>query len=134
MYSNPISSQQVLFQIDYDPCLLSRPYAPIADISHIPDENEVLFMPGTEFEVLNSSFDKFWTIHLKLRHNSSFTFSFENKERDRKNNIIRLKRFLPSYATKQNDVDIIFSKLLEIFPNEQRWLSAIKWVVIKNGY
>ncbi|CAF1463704.1 unnamed protein product [Adineta ricciae] len=130
MYSDPNNSQQVLFEIDYDPRLLSRPYASIIDLSHIPDDDEVLFMPGMEFEKLDFLHDKCWKWHLKLQYSSSIEFSYENDDRNLKNNVIRLKNFLPSYNTRANDVDIIFRKLIELFPNEQQWISAVKWDII----
>ncbi|CAF1295612.1 unnamed protein product [Didymodactylos carnosus] len=126
LYSDPNDSRQVLFEIDYNPCLLSRPYAPVAHLSYIPADEEVLFMPGTQFERLAVLHEKFWTvIRLKLRYNLSVEFQYENESRNLKNYVRRLGQHL-FYKTPKNDRDIIFTKLNDLFPNEHLWLSAVK--------
>lgn len=127
MYFDPKNnSNQVLFEINYDPCLLSRPYAPISDLSYIRHEAEVLFMPGTLFEKLDVSYKTYWTIKLKLKYNSPVEFQYEKESRNFKNRVIRFgKRLL--FEASQKDRDNIFSKLIDLYPNERLWLAAIKF-------
>jgi hypothetical protein len=93
--------------------------------------DEVLFMPGIQFERLDTPYEKSRTIRLKLRYNTSANFQYENGSRNFKNRVTRLGNHL-FYKISQNDRDIIFTKLIELFPNEHLWLSAVKLDAIGN--
>lgn len=129
VYHDPNKSDQVLFEIMYDPSILSRPYASVSDISSIPDDEEVLFIPGTIFERLDISSDKFWKIKLKLKYNSSLEFRYEDENRNLKNYIFQLRRVL-YYNRSQKDIETIFNILIDVFSNEYLWLLAIKFDII----
>ncbi|CAF2148927.1 unnamed protein product [Rotaria magnacalcarata] len=61
--------EQVLFEIEADPQLKGvQPFAYITSSSFYPDEEEVLFMFGSIFIIINVDYDKdaLWTIQLLL--------------------------------------------------------------------
>ncbi|CAM4923075.1 unnamed protein product [Rotaria socialis] len=61
--------EQVLFEIEADPQLKGiKPFANITSSSFYPDEEEVLFMFGSIFKILNVDCDKdeLWTVQLAL--------------------------------------------------------------------
>ena len=82
-------------------------------------------MPGTTFEILDVIYEKFYTIRLKLRYNSLIEYQYENENRNFKNHVIQLGKHL-WYRISQSDRDIIFTKLIDLFPNDHLWLSAVK--------
>ncbi|CAF3666594.1 unnamed protein product [Rotaria sp. Silwood1] len=61
-----INLRSVLFKIDIDPNLNIRQYGDIQDISAYRDEKELLFIPGTIFQIKNVSKANDYFIELKL--------------------------------------------------------------------
>ncbi|CAF3300187.1 unnamed protein product [Rotaria sp. Silwood2] len=131
--------QSVLFEIELNGH--DESYLPFVDISHLssfPNESEILFMIGTQF-MLSTVHDKFdydnaeriWKIKLKVRPNDRIQ-DFKNlqsstQRKTLKNcvNIILSHRFV-FLIESFNDVRPIFRKLIQYFPNEQDWISAIE--------
>ncbi|CAF3915371.1 unnamed protein product [Rotaria sp. Silwood1] len=67
--SNSDSVERILFKIEADSSLSGvKPFANIRSLSYIPEEEEVLFMLGSIFRLVNINQDSnlIWTIELKL--------------------------------------------------------------------
>ena len=66
--------EQVLFEIDADPRLDGiKPFADITSLSYFSDEEEILFMSGSIFRILNVDCDEdgVWIIRLELATNEN---------------------------------------------------------------
>ncbi len=116
----------VLFEIEVDLQTTSRPYSNIQRQSWFRNgEEEYLFMPGTLFQKLDVLSDKIQKVRLKLNYNSIVDFQYEDENRNLKNYVIQLGRRL-YYKITEEDRDLIFTKLIDLFPAEYLWLSAIQ--------
>jgi hypothetical protein len=69
----------VVFSIERDSLVRTRPYANISRYSLFPDEDEVLFGMGSVFRIGNiremPNADNIWIIHLKMTDQRDYRFT-----------------------------------------------------------
>ena len=129
--------RSVLFEIEIDTRRKSLPYGDIANLSHVPDELECLFLPGTTFtKIIGDSYKDDYEdgniliVRLKLED----TYCAEEKDLD--NATTNKRRFLknsiaiftnPNYKPLPQEFDAFFDGLLNLYPLEKQWILAIKY-------
>ena len=67
--------RRILFQIEIDPCLPTKPFADIEGISYYPKEREILFMLGSIFRInaiKHDDKDELWMININLCSEDDF--------------------------------------------------------------
>ncbi|CAF0946668.1 unnamed protein product [Didymodactylos carnosus] len=141
MFLNSISQpndelQNVLFTIDIDVRnQRTLAYGNISNLSQFPEESEILFMIGTEFQKIKVSYDKnenIWIIKLKLGYNSTFRVD-EYHERLIKRRTLKNSVGTPTQTDSNfirfssfQDKNLLFNELLILYPSE-KWFLAIKY-------
>lgn len=126
--------EYVIFEIDIDTRLQTRPFAEISHLSACSDESEVLFMIGTWLLIEKNSVSysyqnnkKIWTVkstliddwQLKYEQYLEMTTPRETLQKC-------LRRIsLHIYEASVDDLKVVFNELIESYPSE-RWISAVK--------
>ncbi|CAF1687128.1 unnamed protein product, partial [Adineta ricciae] len=127
--------QNVLFEVKIDCQVQSRSFADISHLSHFQTEDEILFMIGTLFEVGEVNYienERLWLIHLELIYDENVqdTRNFQSSssaKRTLKNCLSKLSTFiLPEIGDNELQA-IVFENLVELFPQEEKWCSAIEF-------
>lgn len=123
--------QGVLFEIDLDLRLKSRPYAAISHLSYITDESEVLFVIGCVFKLYYIRYDeneKIWICKLKLINDFDYNdvkeYESTSERRTLKTCVTVLLHDVKS--TSFHQAIKIFDMLIQLFPLE-KWISAAKF-------
>lgn len=117
------STEQVFFQIDADPRLNNiKPFADIKSLSQYPEEEEVLFMIGSIFQVIEvkPDSDQCWNIRLKLcsenGHELQRLFEFMRKQLDiEKIDVYKFSQILYDMG-KLNEAEKYFKLFLDGLP------------------
>ncbi|CAF1059361.1 unnamed protein product [Didymodactylos carnosus] len=125
--------QNILFEIEIDVRQQSRPYGNISHLSQFENENELLFMIGTQFRNDNISYiesEKIWIVKLSLiyttdnKDNQDFKNTSNRRILKRCVNTLCDVRFM--YNVSAEDVNTIFNGLMnDLYPSE-KWLLAVK--------
>lgn len=136
MYTNQSQpddeNQCVLFEIEIDGRLTSRPYADIAALSNFPDESEILFMITTYFEIepddlKYSESEKLWLVKLKLANDDHVEDDREFKSASKRKTLKNCIGILEDVLYKQSSrlTTEILDELIHLYPLE-RWLSDVR--------
>ncbi|CAF2137827.1 unnamed protein product [Rotaria magnacalcarata] len=135
--SNVINLQQleyVIFEIEVDTRLQTRPFADISHLSACSDESEILFMIGAwlliERNGVSYSYEdnkKIWTIKSTLTNDWQLKYEQYLEMTTQKEHLQKcLRRIsLHIYHATPNDVEVAFNELLDLYPSE-RWILALK--------
>ncbi|CAF1280748.1 unnamed protein product [Adineta ricciae] len=119
--------ESVLFLIELDVRMTSRPYANISHLSNFPEESEVLFSIGTEFEIIDVNYNEnVWIVDLRLNGNC-FKYS-EDLARltPRRAFISCVDKLIHTYQVPSpEEVENIFNGLQRLHP-EEKWIPAAK--------
>jgi hypothetical protein len=129
--------QSVLFDIEIDRRRRSMPYASIAKLSHVPDEWEYLFFPGTTFtkilpKIYYGDYENGSTMIIKLKLEDDH-YVEQKRLQDSTLGCRRLLKKNISIFTEAGHVpslsefDAIFDGLLSLYPQENEWILAIKY-------
>ncbi len=135
--------QSVLFEIEVNcqqqEILDVPPFADISSFSQFPDECEILFSNGSQFEIVEveySESEHFWIVKLKLVSNSPLCYDDEYHEMLPITNKTMLKqcvRLLPCRlrGMSLDDIHDIFTQLSNLYATE-KWLAAFEfWCIAK---
>ncbi|CAF4364514.1 unnamed protein product, partial [Rotaria sp. Silwood2] len=134
LYSSTVSDnmQRILFEIDGDPRLEGiRPFANITTLSYFPGEEEVLFMLGSIFRLVNIDQNDrgIWIVRLTLCNNSDpdlqAVFDYmKNQYRNGETTILSLG-FILAQMGKYDEAEKYYRRLLkEINPTDYEDISA----------
>ncbi|CAF1101658.1 unnamed protein product [Adineta steineri] len=137
--------QSILFEIQVD-CrqlenIFAPPFADISTFSQFPEECEILFLNGTQFQIVEVVFSRtenFWIAKLELTSNSHLGYGYEYDEILPITKKTILKKCLRRFPDRLNgmsldDIDSIFTQLLNLYPTE-KWLMAFKFWCIAGYY
>ncbi|UJR17816.1 hypothetical protein I4U23_004715 [Adineta vaga] len=131
--------QSILFEIELDCCFTTHPFGHIASVSYFPNENEVLFMIGARFKVIECSHNEdtnLYVVKLKLEDESSLKQKYDvigiTSRATLKNCINEIINNL--YRVSLEDINSLFVELQELFSSETIWLNAIKCFMIARIY
>ncbi|CAF4001910.1 unnamed protein product, partial [Rotaria sordida] len=123
--------QTVLFEIEVNTEIKSRPYGDVSQLSQFQTENEFLFTFGNRFEKTNVLYDEtkqIYTIHLKLNYDyymqNDNEFVFDNQRK-----MLKRCTSLLQNVTKDASIEnanMIFEELIIRFPSEQEWILALQ--------
>lgn len=139
LYQHDDELKKVLFEIQLDTRLISQPFGHISNLSHFPDENEVLFMIGTSLKVVecsrNDSTD-LYLIKLELQNDSSIKQNYDFIGTTPRT---RLKSCVDEilgnlYRMSLESIDTIFIEMGELFLSEKGWLNAAKYDCLAKIY
>ena len=132
-------SQNILFEIELDTRHMSRPFGDIFSLSAIPNENEVLFMIGIHFKLVQCSYDDKTNIYLaklKLEDDSTIELDCDctgmTVRATLKNCILDLLNH--TYEASFEEINTLFTQLIELFLTEKKWLEATKHHCIAQLY
>lgn len=127
--------QSILFQFEIDVRQQKgvNPYADISHLSQFPEEHEVLFMPGSPFQITQITFDhqyNVWIIQLELAlniHLRSFQ-SFDSTNYTQRRLLKNFIDILPVgiYRASMDEINVIFDRLINLFPLEEHWITATR--------
>ncbi len=131
--------QSILFEIELDTHFMSHPFGHISRLSYFPDEDEVLFMIGAQFKVIECSHDdntNMYLAKLKLEDKSSLKQEYDiigiTPRATLKNCVNEILNHL--YKVSLEDINSLFIELQELFPSETGWLDAAKYRTIATIY
>jgi hypothetical protein len=131
--------QSILFEIELDTHFMSHPFGHISSLSYFPDEDEVLFMIGAQFKVIECSHDdnrNMYLTKLKLEDESSLKQEYDiigiTPRATLKNCVNEILNHL--YKASLEDINSLFIELQELFPSETGWLDAAKYLIIARIY
>lgn len=122
--------QAVLFQIEIDNSIQymrTRPYANISHISQFPTESEILFLIGTQFHIIDSTYnyeEKIWIARLKLMRDENLKNENYFKRKTLKNCIVELNG--SSFRCDLEKQYTIFHTLEQLYPKEKWLFEAVK--------
>ena len=126
---------RILFEIEADYRDLTAVFADITQLSFYPDEDETLFMVNTRF-LLHSQQEQndlhglpsYWLVKLKLQSNYDIL-------RDRQLQAGSTRKTLKNCLSALSDMSemkstledtVVFDILMDIYPEEARWIEAVK--------
>ncbi|CAF1458392.1 unnamed protein product [Adineta ricciae] len=122
--------QHIFFEIEIDLRIICQPFGLISSLSYFPNEDEVLFMIGTYFKVIQCSYDEHKQIYigkLQLDIDSSLErkpdLTGMTSRQTLKAGAIDISRNL--YRVGERDINVIFNQLNQLFPHEKQWLNAV---------
>lgn len=127
--------QNILFQFEIDVRQqVSNPFADISSRSHFPEESEILFMMGCKFEIQDIYYDEnenYWLVKMDLDYAyNPHVYQIYDHVFD--TTIRRVLKYclneLPNCIIEASihDINILFDELTDLFPLEEKWISAIK--------
>ncbi|CAF0862017.1 unnamed protein product [Adineta ricciae] len=131
--------RRVIFSIEIDYRDQTAVFANIAKFSYYPREKETLFMANTRF-VIHSRQEKdasrdspsCWLIELKLQSDSDILrdrqLETESKRKTVKNCLNALSDMSEMIASFEDAV--VFDILMEIYPEEAKWIQAMKFYAL----
>ncbi|CAF1223191.1 unnamed protein product [Rotaria sp. Silwood1] len=116
----------VLFEIECNPIVKSRPFAEISHESQFQDEKEVLFMPGAAFAVSAIEFDKTDQLHiikLRLCNDEDIQKGFHKKNIFKGDRDI-VQELLDAMGTTTivrecSDLDHLYGHMIKLFPMDE---------------
>ena len=130
--------QSVLFEIEVNTDIPSRPYEKVIHLTQFKDEEECLFTFGTQFVKREVFYDSMAQIYIARLQVSSDYRSMNYQPSPSDNERKRLKkafRLLEIVATdlSEEDLDTIFNELTTLYPDENQWILAVKtfWLAEK---
>jgi hypothetical protein len=131
--------QSILFEIELDTRFTSHLFGNISSLSYFQNEDEVLFMIGAQFKVIECSHDDNTNIYLaklKLEDESSLKQDYDiigiTPRATLKNRVNEILNHL--YRVSFEDINSLFIELQELFPSETEWLDAAKYFIIARVY
>ncbi len=120
----------VLFEIEIDTRSKCRPYANISHLSQFPDESEILFTIGTQFRIIDSTYNyeqKLWTVRLRLMMDEGIKHEKYFEKRTVKNCAVRLhSNDFDGYCSLEDRYHIL-DTLTELFPSEKWVFQAVRY-------
>lgn len=145
--------EKILFEIEADPQLKGiKPFANITSISYFPGEEEILFMSGSIFQLIDVQYDEdqLWTIRMKLvsneQHDSTSIFNqMKNEHLEQETNILTYgnilrqmgrideaekyyRRFLNQLSTKKSeDVANCYHSLGTVASTKGKYDQSLQW-------
>ncbi|CAF0817489.1 unnamed protein product [Adineta steineri] len=124
--------QQILFEINADPSLDNiQPFSNITNLSYFSNEEEILFMLGSIFRIINIDRDKkkknIWVVQMNLCSNneSNLKSIFEHMKKqygDGQTNLLSFGKILWTMG-KYNEAEKYFFRLLNELPNDHEYIS-----------
>ncbi|CAF3010929.1 unnamed protein product [Rotaria sp. Silwood2] len=136
--------ERVLFEVKIDAHQQqTHSFSDVSQLSAIPDESEILFMTGTHFYIDAGSIkydesEKVWIVKLKLaedfhmKQDKDFIYSLNDDKKTLKNCIAilldNIRHALPE------ELDKIFDGLLHMYPQNAKWISALKFHCLAKYY
>ena len=128
--SNVDGLQSILYEIEIDVRNTSRPYGYIAHLSHIPNEYEILFMIGTQFQKKIVFFDeptKTLIVQLNLVDDYAMKDDKDFVSTSKRKTLKNCISTLPSdfHYGSFEEIDLIFTELIDLYPVE-KWIEAVK--------
>ncbi|CAF0849225.1 unnamed protein product [Didymodactylos carnosus] len=128
--------QSVLFEIEIDVRLTTRPFANISHLSNFSDELEILFINRTEFKlehIFYNEDENIWIATLKLINDDDMKspkeFESTTKRKCLKNCLSALYDPESDYIRESKIIIIFLNKLSDLFPSE-KWILAFKFYYI----
>ncbi|CAF0944753.1 unnamed protein product [Didymodactylos carnosus] len=122
-YCSSVDLQPVLFQIEINTLLETKPYSDISHLSYSGGENKILIMLGTIFQIVNVTFDKeyqVWTVQLTMlsENDDEFKDLFDNYTKDMGAVNVGSLGSLLQEMDELDKAEIMYRKHLEIDPVE----------------
>jgi tetratricopeptide (TPR) repeat protein len=111
-----------------------NPFADISSQSHFQEELEILFMIGCRFEIQDIYYDeneKYWLVKMGLvyaYHRQDYRIYENMSDTTFRRTLIYCVSKLSISVTRasEQDINILFNELIDLFPAEEKWISAIK--------
>jgi hypothetical protein len=131
--------QSVLFEIEVNTQIKSRPYCDISQLSQFHQETEFLFTFGNRFGKTQVFYDEDKHIYIaQLRLNYDFymkddqEFLLNNQRKMLKKCLSLLESITEDMSV--NSTNIIFNELIILYPSEKEWIMPLKmcWLASKN--
>lgn len=130
----PNKLQRVLFEIDADPRYGTKPFANISAFSQFPDEDEILMMAGSVFQVIDIRHEgnQKWTIRMRLCSDNdhelkSIIEHMKNEFFDTADiSLGQIGNFL-RYMGKFDDAKKYYSCLLRELPDDHQDVASCYW-------
>ena len=126
--------EYVIFEIDIDTRLQTRPFADISHLSACSDESEILFMIGTWLLIERNSVSysyqnnkKIWTIKSTLTDDWQLKYEQYLEMATPRETLQKCLRRISMhiYEAPANDLEVVFNELMDSYPSE-RWILAVK--------
>lgn len=130
--------QSVLFEIEVNTQMKSRPYGDISHLSQFEDEKEFLFTFGNRFEkifVFYNDLEYIYTVQLQLNYDyymkEDGEFISNNQRKMFKKCVTLLEAVTEEISMEY--IHTIYEELIHLYPSEEGWVLALKmnWLAMK---